>query len=797
MTCAACVRHVTESLEKVDGITEAVVNLATERAAVTAENRVPFSRILKAVRDAGYDIGKKTVMLDIEGMSCASCAATISSTLESIEGVLEASVNLATDRARVTFVDSIVNLASIREMVEKAGYHVSDSEPHGTEDRSEGKLRESRRRMIIAWAFTSVSIIWMVPEMLFGVAWPSMDVYGLGIISLALPVLVWAGGSTYSSGFRSAVGFHPNMDTLIMLGSGVSFLTGPASLLFPVANYAGVASMIMAFHLTGRFIEQTAQGRASRAIRKLLEMGATTATVEKDGEQVQVPVDRVEVGDVMVVRPGGKIPTDGEVISGETHIDESMATGESRPVLKVSGDSVIGATVNGDGLIRVRAMKVGSETFLAQVIRLVEDAQASKVPIQELADRITGWFVPAVISIAVGTFLLHMLLPDVMGNLMAAGNFLPWVNPDLGVLTLALISMVSVFVIACPCALGLATPTALMVGSGMGAERGILIRTGAAIQTMREARVIAFDKTGTLTVGSPRVTDLIPSAGFDRDSLLQLAASVESGSEHPIAGAVMEEARIRGCSLGEVSGFRAIRGRGVEGTVDGRGILAGSSSLMDQRGVDWEALSGAVSEIENKGSTSVIVASGGRPAGVIGVADTLKDNAAGVISELKEMGLTVAMITGDNSVTARAVAESAGIGSVLAEVLPGGKVDEIRKLRESYGMVVFVGDGINDAPALAAADVGIALGTGTDVAIETSDIALIRGDLEGVLTAVRLSGETFRKIRQNLFWAFFYNLVMVPLAVIGLMHPVLAEIAMATSSITVVTNANMLRRKDI
>ena len=797
MTCAACVRNVSRALENVDGVLEANVNLASEKASLLVEPSVEFTSLVEAVRDAGYEVPGRTVMLEIEGMSCASCASTIASTLESMEGVLQATVNLATDKARVTFVEGIVDTGRIREMVEKAGYRAVLSGNGAREDRTGKKLEASRRRMTAAWIFTSVIIIWMIPEMFFGLAWPSMTAYRAGMIALALPVLVWAGGSTYWSGFRAALRGSPNMDTLIMLGSGVSFLTGPAAFFYPVSSYAGVSAMIMTFHLTGRYVEENARGRASRAIRKLLELGAGTAVVERDGKEVSIPADMVEVGDVMVVRPGGKIPTDGQVVSGTSAVDESMATGESMPVEKKPGDEVIGATVNSDGLLKVRATRVGGDTFLAQVIRMVEEAQSSRVPIQALADRITGWFVPAVIALAAVTFLLHFLLPGFMGSIMRAGDFLPWVNPDLGVMTRAVISMVSVFVIACPCALGLATPTALMVGSGMGAERGILIRSGEAIQTIREASVTAFDKTGTLTEGKPRVRWVVPRSGISGDILIQLAASLEKGSEHPIARAVVREADERELALVRVREFRAISGRGVTGYVGKNKLLAGSRRFMEESGVVLKDLEKDISSIEESGRTVLILARGRRAMGVIGVADTLRKEAVGVISELRTMGMKTAMISGDNLSTARAVALEAGIDIVVAEVLPEGKVEELAKLQEAHGKVIFVGDGINDAPALAAADVGIALGTGTDVAIETSDIALIRGDLHGVSRAITLSRETFRKIRQNLFWAFFYNLLMIPLAVAGFMHPVLAEIAMATSSITVVTNANTLRRKKI
>jgi Cu+-exporting ATPase len=557
--------------------------------------------------------------------------------------------------------------------------------------------------------------------------------------------------------------------------------------------------MIMAFHLTGRYVEESAKGRASQAIRKLLELGAKTARVMRDGEEVEVAIDEVQVGDVMVVRPGEKIPTDGVVLAGESAVDESMATGESMPVNKQRDDEVIGATVNQEGLLKVRATKVGKDTFLAQVIKLVEEAQGSKVPIQALADRVTGVFVPAVMTIAALTFLVNLLFPGAMNSLVDLGSFLPWVNPNLSAVTLAIVSMVAVLVIACPCALGLATPTALMVGSGMGAEHGILIRSGEAIQTLKDVAVVIFDKTGTITRGKPEVTDVVgtTSERMKSDQILRWAASAERGSEHPLGRAIVERAEAEGIRLDEPQGFQAIRGRGIKAEADGHQVIVGSRRLMEEEGLDPAPFEASLRRLEHEAKTAMLVAVDGQVVGVIAVADTLKADSADAIEALHRMGLETAMITGDNQRTAEAIAQSVGIDHVLADVLPDGKVAEVQKLQERFGSVAFVGDGINDAPALTQANVGIAIGTGTDIAIEASDVTLVRGQLTGVVEAVNLSRATFRKIKQNLFWAFFYNVIMVPLAVIGWMHPVLSEIAMATSSVTVVTNANTLRRVDI
>ncbi len=544
-------------------------------------------------------------------------------------------------------------------------------------------------------------------------------------------------------------------------------------------------------------MEETAKGRASQAIRKLLELGAKSARILRDGTEVEIQIDEVQVDDIMIVRPGEKIPTDGMVIEGESAVDESMATGESMPINKRPEDEVIGSTVNQEGLLKVRATKIGKDTFLSQVIKLVEECQGSKVPIQEFADKVTGIFVPIVIGIALLTFIAWVLISGPMESLVGAGSFLPWVNADLSVITLAVVSTVAVLVIACPCALGLATPTALMVGSGKGAENGILIRTGEAIQTLKDVQVVVFDKTGTITKGRPEVTDIIPADGFETNEVLSLAASVEMGSEHPLGRCMVEKAKDLKLDFRVMTGFQAIRGKGVIADLDCGRVLVGSRRLMRKHNIDPRPFESILQKLENEAKTAMIVAVNGQLAGVIAVADTLKEDSVNAIKELRRMGLETAMITGDNQRTAEAIARVVGIDHVLAEVLPDGKVTEVQKLQKGFGLVAFVGDGINDAPALTQANVGIAIGTGTDIAIEASDVTLVRGELTGVVEAINLSQATFRKIKQNLFWAFFYNVAMIPLAVIGWMHPVLAEIAMATSSITVVSNANRLRKVEI
>ena len=802
MHCASCARTIETSLKDLDAVQDASVNFAADSARVSYDDsRASREDLAQAVRDAGYDVAEAggTCTLSVTGMSCQSCAQTITKSLNSLDGVREANVNFAAEQAAVKYDADRVSREDFVKAIEDAGYGVQESEDEEeAEDESVRQMRQAKKRMILAWAVTGPIIALMIPHMIGLFEVPG---YEWLMVLLALPVLAGAGFSTYRSALKSLRHGTANMDVLIMLGSGAAFLTGPFSLAgFQVFNYAGVGAMIMAFHLTGRFVEAKARGRASQAIRKLLEMEAKTARVIRDGNEQEVPIDEVQVDDVMVVRPGEKIPTDGEVVDGESAVDESMATGESIPVTKQAGDEVIGATINQQGVLKVKATRVGKDTFLSQVVRMVQEAQGSRVPIQGFADRVTAYFVPTIVGLSVLTFLLWMIFPGAFHSITAAVRpVLGWVpNPaEVSVISLAIFAAVAVMVIACPCALGLATPTALMVGSGMGAHQGILIRSGEAIQAMKDVHTIVFDKTGTITRGYPEVTDVVTADGAAEDELFRLAASLEKNSEHPLARAVVNAAEERGIELADAGDFEAVTGKGIRGSVQGRSVAVGTRKLLDEEGVDYAALEDQIEGLEDQGRTTTLVAADGEVLGVIGIADTLKDDSADAIAELKDMGFEVAMISGDNERTARAIAGQVGIDRVLANVLPDEKTAEIKRLQDEVGMVAMVGDGINDAPALTQADVGIALGSGTDIAIESADITLVRGELSAVVSGVKLSEATFRKIKQNLYWAFGYNLVAIPVAMLGLLHPAIAEAAMAFSSVSVVSNSSLLQKADI
>ena len=805
MHCVACAQTIEKALRKEIGIERVTVNFATEKAVIEYDpNKVSLNRIADVIREAGYEPigipkeGERTreISLKIAGMSCASCAATIEKALRKMDGVKSAHVNFATERARVEYDPTLVSILDLRKAIQDAGYEVESEEEV---DRSIEEMESARKRMIAAWAFTIPIIAWMIPEMTFGIVWPNEKVYNLGLILLAAPVLFWAGLPTFKSALKAILHKTANMDVLIMMGTTISFLTGPPTFFTSILNYAGVGGMIMSFNLTGRYFEAKAKGRASQAIRRLLKLEAKSARILVNGEEKEVPIQEVKVGDIMIVRPGEKIPTDGVVIEGESAVDESMATGESMPVQKKPGDEVIGATVNQEGLLKVKATRVGKDTFLAQVIKMVEECQGTKVPIQEFADKITGYFVPTVLLIAMATFILWMTLPGALTVVTRwASPLLPWVNLNQPLIMLAISATVATLVIACPCALGLATPTALMVGTGMGAERGILIRKGEAIQTMKEVKAVILDKTGTLTKGKPEVTDVVPIGdnSNDEDTVLYYAASVEQGSEHPLGKAIVEKAQERGIKLDDPEMFKAIRGMGVQGCVNGVEVLVGKPSLLGSDALEFD-VEEKFRRLQEEAKTAIIVAMNRKVIGIIAIADTLKEDTVDAIRELERMGLKTVMLTGDNRKTAEAIARKIGISDVYAEVMPDGKVEVVKQAQSKYGIVAMVGDGINDAPAITQANVGIAIGTGTDIAIEAGDVILVRGDLSSLVTAIKLSRATFRKIKQNLFWAFFYNTIAIPIAIFGLLHPVIAELCMATSSVSVVTNANLLRRANI
>lgn len=807
MTCATCSQTINRALLAARGVTDASVNLATETAYIAYNERETNEQALvDVIRDSGYDISSapQKLILRIGGMTCAMCVQTIEEVLTKLDGVIEASVNLATEKAVVTYDSTKIGYEEIKQAIEDVGYEVLSREDRRTTfDEEQAHMQReyftARRRAIVAWSFTIPIMLWMIPEMFFGIMWPNEMSFHLGLILLAAPVLIGPGRNTYRAALKALSNRYPTMDVLIMLGTLASFLTGPISFFMPLANYGGVSAMIMAFHLTGRFIEAQAKGRASQAIRRLLELEAKTATLLQDGQEIQVPIDEVSVGDLMIVKPGDKIPTDGIIVEGESSIDESMATGESMPIRKKSGDTVIGATINQRGLLHVRATKIGADTFLAQVIRLVEEAQGSKVPIQEFADRVTSYFVPSVLLLAVTTLVIWLVLPQYTINVITwASEVLPWVDPTLDSVSLAIFATVATLVIACPCSLGLATPTALMVGSGMGAEKGILIRRGDAIQTLKDVAVFVFDKTGTITKGQPEVTDIITTQTSGVSDVLRFAASVEQGSEHPLAEAILHKAEEENVELLKLERFEAMTGRGIIGSVNGSNqVVIGNRLLMEETGIDYTMLESDIQRLEEEAKTTMIIALNDTCLGVIAVADTLKEDSVQAITALESMGFQTVMLTGDNQRTGEAIARQVGISRVVAQVLPDQKVAEIQRLQQEVGYVAMVGDGINDAPALTQANVGVAIGTGTDIAIEAGDVVLVSGRLSDVVKAVKLSQATFRKIKQNLFWAFFYNVIMIPFAMLGLAHPVIAEIAMASSSITVVTNANLLRRTSI
>ncbi len=779
MTCANCALTIERSLGKVEGVSQARVNLATEKAVVTYDpGSVRSEGLVNSIQDAGYDVATAKVDLPITGMTCANCAQNIERALRKLDGVLQANVNLASEKASVDYLPSLINLEALKRAVEGAGYGVIELEEEiGAEDvearAREQEIRRQRRLLIIGLIFT-------VPTFLLSMGTdlgllPDFAFRKYILLLLATPVQFYVGWQFYRGTYKSLKQWSAGMDTLIAMGSSAAYFYSLAATFLTEGHvYYETAAMIITLIVLGKYLEARAKGRTSESIKRLMGLRARTARVIRDGEEVDLPVEAVQVGDLIIVRPGEKISVDGVVVEGRSAVDESMITGESLPVAKETGDEVIGATINKTGSFKFRATKVGKDTVLAQIIRLVEEAQGSKAPVQRLADKVASVFVPSVISIALLTFLGWFLLGG-------AG------------LDRALINMVAVLVIACPCALGLATPTAVMVGTGKGAERGILIKSGESLERAETLDTVVLDKTGTITQGQPQVTDVVTDGAIADEEVLRLAASAERGSEHPLGEAIVEAAEARGLSLEETQEFEAVAGQGIRVSLNGQKVLLGNRRLMKENEVDLSQVKDEVERLQAEGKTTMILALDGKVEGIIAVADTVKEGSQEAVARLQAMGLEIVMLSGDNERTAQAIANQVGISRVLAEVLPEDKAQEVKKLQDSGHVVAMVGDGINDAPALAQADIGIAIGTGTDVAMEVGDIVLMRGDLRSVPEAILLSRKTMRTIKGNLFWAFAYNTAGIPIAASGLLVPWIAAAAMAFSSIFVVSNSLRLR----
>jgi len=798
MSCASCVGRIENALKAVPGVADASVNLATEMADISFAAPVEHGALVSAVEDAGYSVPVTHTEVIIEGMTCASCVGRVESALKAVPGVTQATVNLATERASLRGNAAATDLI---KAVERAGY-TARLVDRGSQQQDEDAARKDReqaelRRAVITAAVLTlpVFVLEMGSHLIPGIHDLIMRTIGMQWnwylqFALTTAVLFGPGIRFYKKGFPALGRFAPDMNSLVAVGTIAAYAYSMVATFMPsllpvgtINVYYEAAAVIVTLILLGRYLEARAKGRTSEAIKRLVGLQAKTARVRRDGKTVEIAFGEVAPGDIVEVRPGERVPVDGEVTEGESYIDESMITGEPIPVAKTAGSAVVGGTVNQKGALAFRATAVGGETVLSQIIRMVEQAQGSKLPIQAMVDKVTMWFVPAVIVAALLTFLVWLIF-----------------GPQ-PALTFALVNAVAVLIIACPCAMGLATPTSIMVGTGRGAEMGVLFRKGEALQLLKDAKVVAVDKTGTLTEGKPALTDLEIAGGFERNGVLARVAAVEAKSEHPIARAIVEAAEAEGLALPAISGFESVTGFGVKAEAGGVSIEIGADRYMEKLGLDVSAFAETAARLGDEGKSPLYAAIGGKLAAVIAVADPIKETTPEAIRALHDLGLKVAMITGDNRRTAEAIARRLGIDEVVAEVLPEGKVETVKALKAEHGKLAFVGDGINDAPALAEADVGIAIGTGTDIAIEAADVVLMSGSLKGVPNAIALSKGTIRNIKQNLFWAFAYNAALIPVAagvlypVSGvLLSPVLAAGAMALSSIFVLGNALRLKR---